>query len=215
MGDVVIPAAFLVLAAALPLVATQDCEICGGKGEIVLQEPDHGQHQGRIGSTPKEKVSCPICGGKGRYERYRDPSKVQMEMMRERERLLEERGEPCVNCNWSGIEACKKCKGAGLAACGEKDCKGGWIVTKTTKVTKKSSSGGRGNYGGYRSSNRSSSKVETKINVTKCPRCKGVGQVRCQECGGRRAQACRKCGGIGIDPRAARKRKEAENARTK
>lgn len=197
------------VAAVMPVVGMHTCAECKGSGKIVLTEPDYGQHAGRIGSQPKKKIDCPLCGGKGRWECYRDPSQVRLELMRARETNLETLGEPCLACNWSGLEACKSCKGAGVCVCDQEGCKGGWIVTRTTKVTQRTKSGSNGSWRGSSSaSRRTSTRKETKINVAECPRCRGVGKVRCPECGGRKASPCRKCGGTGIDPRKIRQLKE-------
>ena len=120
-------------------------------------------------------------------------------------KIIEEAyGKPCPKCNWTGVEACKKCHGNGLLACSESDCKGGFLVTKTTIERTKTSSGG-GSFGnhnrssGIRSSgSRRSSFKETKVTVQPCPTCGGAKQIVCPECGGRKAHPCAKCNGLGI-----------------
>lgn len=115
-------------------------------------------------------------------------------------------GKPCNKCNWTGIEACKKCGGRGLLPCPESDCKGGFLVTKTTTERTRTSSGGNsfsGGRGGMRGSgSRRSSVKETKVTVQECPTCGGSKYVVCPECGGRKAHPCKRCNGLGTKQKA-------------
>ncbi len=109
-------------------------------------------------------------------------------------------GKPCKTCLWTGISACKNCHGSGMESCSEEDCKGGFLVTKTTTektYTRSSSKGNSCNKRGSSGSRRTSTK-ETKVTVQVCPTCGGAKQVVCPECGGRRAHLCKKCNGLGI-----------------
>lgn len=116
-------------------------------------------------------------------------------------------GKPCTKCNWTGIEACKKCSGQGLVPCTESDCKGGFLVSKTTTERTRTSSGG-GSFGGSRNSgirssgSRRSSFKETKVTVQECPTCGGAKYLVCPECGGRKAHPCKKCNGLGTKQKA-------------
>lgn len=101
-------------------------------------------------------------------------------------------GKPCSRCEWSGIEECKKCKGAGTVKCTGKDCKDGWIVTRTVVET----SPGR-SYGHSRHHRRSTTRRET-VSVSMCPVCQGAYLLVCPECDGRRAAPCSKCHGLGF-----------------
>ncbi len=133
------------------------------------------------------------------------PNEIYKGLDRKQVRLVETAyGKPCTKCTWTGIEACKSCRGNGLVDCSEKDCKAGFLVTKTTIERTRTRSGGNsfggGNRGGFRNSggSRRSSYKETKVTVQVCPTCGGAKQVVCPECGGRRAHPCRKCNGLGI-----------------
>ncbi len=113
-------------------------------------------------------------------------------------------GKPCTKCMWTGVEACRECRGNGLVDCPEKDCKAGFLVTKTTIERTRTRSGGNSfggsNRGGFRSSggSRRSSYKETKVTVQVCPTCGGAKRIICAACGGRRAHPCKKCSGLGI-----------------
>ncbi len=113
---------------------------------------------------------------------------------------------PCPKCTWTGIEACSKCHGKGLVACPEKDCKAGFLVTKTTIEKSRTSSGGASgrSFGNnrMRSSSRRTSSRETKVTVQVCPTCGGAKMVACPECGGMKAHPCKKCNGLGTKQKA-------------
>lgn len=125
---------------------------------------------------------------------------------KDKKKLVEEAfGKACAKCHWSGIEACKKCSGKGYLPCTEDDCKGGFLVTKTTTEKTRRSSGGMNNNSynrnsGFRNSSGSRSRTvkETKTTVLLCPTCKGGKFILCPECNGRKAQPCKKCKGLGI-----------------
>lgn len=124
---------------------------------------------------------------------------------KEKTKLIKEAfGKPCPKCHWSGIESCKKCSGNGFLPCPENECKGGFLVTKTTTERTRRSSGGFGNSAYNRnrslrsSSSRSKSFKETKTTVLLCPVCNGAKLILCPECDGRKASPCNKCKGLGI-----------------
>ena len=120
-------------------------------------------------------------------------------------KLVEEAyGKPCAKCSWTGIEACTKCHGRGLIPCTEKDCKAGFLVTKTTTEKTRTRSGGASGSSGMRmrSSSRRSSTKETKVTVQICPTCGGAKELLCPECGGMKAHPCKKCSGLGIKQKA-------------
>ena len=127
------------------------------------------------------------------------PRQVYDNADRKRLRLVEKTfGQECKKCNWTGLEECKRCRGEGTVKCSNKDCKGGWIVTKRTRTTR---SGGRSHrsscsrsYGGGSSH---SSKVE-EISVAECPVCRSTGMLVCQECNGMCSHICSKCRGTGV-----------------
>ena len=136
------------------------------------------------------------------------PNATYAELDRKTLKLVEDAyGKPCNKCNWTGIEACRKCSGQGLIPCTESDCKGGFLVTKTTTERTRTSSGGNsfggGNRGGMRSSgSRRTSFKETKVTVQECPTCGGSKYIVCPECGGRKAHPCKRCSGLGTKQKA-------------
>ncbi len=134
------------------------------------------------------------------------PNAIYETLDKKKIRLVEAAyGRSCKKCNWTGLEACKGCRGDGLVKCSEDECKGGFLVTKTTiekTRTRSGSSFSNGNCSrsrsGIGSGSRRTSYKETKVTVQVCPTCGGGKQVVCPECGGRRAHPCKKCSGLGI-----------------
>lgn len=210
------------------------CPACKGERQLVLEEPNFGQANGRLGGAKKRKSDCPVCGGNGFLKSFVNPAELKLSVAQDRERFAADhlrRGEiaigeafvpkdaydrmsreerklvedafpaPCPKCCWTGLEPCRKCSGNGTLACPEKDCKGGFLVTKTTTERTHTSSGG-GSFGSHRGSigsrGRRTVHKETKVTVTVCPTCSGANMIRCPDCLGRRAHPCAKCNGTGI-----------------
>lgn len=203
------------------------CPTCGGMGDVIAQEPDYGQWEGRLNKAGKKvRTRCPMCNGRKGWQAYFNPKELYAIVTRARNifmtahqtngdisvgqafvsrqlhdashrkqlKLVEETyAKPCSKCEWTGIEECKKCKGAGTVKCPNKDCKSGWIVTKT--VTEYSPSHSRGSY--HHHGSRHSSRRES-VAVEQCPVCKAASAVICEDCQGRRAQPCSKCHGLGF-----------------
>ncbi len=136
------------------------------------------------------------------------PNKIYDSLEKDKLKMIEKAyGKPCKTCTWTGLEPCKKCRGRGVDNCPQEDCKGGFLVTKTTiektRVRSGSSMGGFGRSRGSSGSRRSSTK-ETRVTVQICPTCGGGKYVFCQECGGRKAHPCKKCNGMGINQKKSR-----------
>lgn len=128
------------------------------------------------------------------------PADVYGSLDRKRLKLIEKAyADGCRTCHWAGIEECRKCDGKGSIECPNKDCRGGWAVTKNTVSFSKSRSGGSsGRYSSGTSNSRRYSRKETKVNVQLCHDCEGARIVKCPKCSGRRADVCRKCNGMGM-----------------
>ncbi len=53
------------------------CPFCGGKGEVVTQEPDYGQWEGRLNKGGKKtRRSCPLCEGRKGWAAYYSPREL-------------------------------------------------------------------------------------------------------------------------------------------
>ena len=135
------------------------------------------------------------------------PNQAYTALDKKQLKLVEEAyGRPCAKCSWTGLEPCRKCKGQGLVPCTEADCKGGFLVSKTTTERTRTNSGGISSGScsrGMRSSgSRRSSFKETKVTVLECPTCGGAKMLLCPECGGRRAHPCKGCSGLGTRQKA-------------
>ena len=82
------------------LTSWESCEVCNGAGKVTVREPDLGQNAGRIGNKqPKKTVVCPVCEGKGRFECYRKPADLEMQMMHEREQNVAEPAPYCISAS--------------------------------------------------------------------------------------------------------------------
>lgn len=220
------------------------CPGCEGKGQLVLEEPNFGQADGRLGNAKKVKKECPLCHGRGKYDAFVDPASLTVQVARDFEqfvsghqgrgeiaagqafiphdvydkanadreqkkkiKLVEDAfGKPCPKCHWTGLEPCRKCGGRGMTACPEADCRGGFLVTKTTTEKSFTKSGGssfgNGRNGHRGSGSRRTTRKETKVNVQVCPTCGGAKFVSCPECAGRKAKPCRSCNGLGLKQKA-------------
>lgn len=186
-------AALLLAACAVhaePASVLKTCPVCNGLRGLSLTPPNLGQNDGEIGVTPGKPFSthrwdvkhprCLICNGRGKIELYR--TKVPPPPPELAEGL-----ERCPECRWSGVTPCKKCLASGLVPC----------------AACKSSASRGGKIGWIKSEKRTSGTTSrhTKIVVTPCPTCGGVGRVVCADCLGHGAQICRKCKGDGSQPK--------------
>ena len=208
------------------------CPFCEGRRECVLEEPNYGQLDGRIGGAKKKKLRCPLCKGAGGWKAFEDPARRSADIARglaefsashqskgdlaeggafiprdfadaDRKtlrRVQEAFGKPCSQCKWSGIVQCRKCGGKGVVRCGAKDCKGGWLVTKTTTTQSHSGGGIRGGNSSFHSVGSRSHRTTKRetVTVVLCPDCGGAALRRCEECDGERAKICPRCSGTGV-----------------
>ena len=69
------------------LMVVEKCPICGGTGEIVLQEQDFGQASGRIGKLGSRRLKCDACRGAKRIERYVDLASLAAQVAKDREKF--------------------------------------------------------------------------------------------------------------------------------
>ena len=121
------------------LVVRDTCPGCGGKGQIVIEEPDHGQFKDRLSMPRKTKTPCPLCGGKGKVQAFMNPTELMLQIAADRNAFAAEhqgRGEIAVgeafvpNAKYSEIDKerrklvenafghpCKKCNWTGIEAC--------------------------------------------------------------------------------------------------
>ena len=178
------------LAVAQPQTIFKTCPACRGQKSLSLTPPNLGQFDGDAGVTPGKPFNthrfdvrherCPLCDGTGKLELYRTsvkPPKDPGEL------------EPCTSCWWSGVEPCTKCSKTGIVPCrgcstARHGAKNGWVAEerKTAGRTSK----------------------HTKLIVSPCPDCGGVGKVVCKSCDGRGGKPCRRCKAEGSMPRKVR-----------
>ena len=155
-----------------PAMKTVRCEICSGKGSLVIEPPAQLAAQaasGAMGTARSRgtKCRCPVCQGKGsrRVREVRDEAPRDV--------------TPCPSCGWNGFTRCAKCGATGLVECKAKNCDGGWVFTKRVK----------------------SANGQMKGPVLEpCRTCQGVGRTLCKACLGERSTLCRKCHGLGEKP---------------
>ena len=184
-----------------PKKTTAKCKVCDGKGKFESYIPP-ADLTAQVARAREQFASSHQGRGEIAVGQAFIPNSVYGELEKDRKRLklIEEAyGKPCPKCQWTGIEACRKCHGEGVADCPEADCKGGWLVTKTTTERSHTSSGGsfRGGGGMRSSGSRRSSTKQTNVNVQICPTCGGAKKIACPECNGRRARPCKACSGLG------------------
>ncbi len=146
----------------------KQCPLCQGKGRIrAFTDPSELSAQvarDRAAFSAKHQKRGEIAVGEAFV-----PNAVYEGLSREKRKLVDNAyGHPCRKCTWTGIETCRKCKGSGVLECPNRDCKGGWQVTRP------------------------------ELSVSICHVCGGARFIVCPECGGRRAHTCSKCGGTGL-----------------
>ena len=131
------------------------CPACVGKRELLLEEPDFGQHDGRLlGGSKKKRKKCPLCKGEGRFASFMDPADITLQIARDHDTFVaEHRGKGELSVGEAFVphdayesldrnkkkmieeafgKACTKCNWSGIEAC--KKCSGRG-VPKTTART--------------------------------------------------------------------------------
>ena len=177
------------------------CQVCSGRGKLAsYMSPAEltrrvSADRAAFEADHQSKGEIPVGQAFVPNGKYKDADKATRKL------VDEAYGRPCPKCAWTGLEACTKCHGKGLVPCPEKDCKAGFLVTKTTIEKTRTSSGGSSS-GRIHSGSRRSSSKETKVTVQVCPTCGGAKVVTCPECGGMKAHPCKKCNGLGIKQKA-------------
>ena len=215
---------------ALPnLTATETCPGCGGKGELVLEEPDYGQAKGRIGPAKKIRRQCPLCGGGGKIQAFMNPSSLALQVASDRAAFAAEhqgRGEIAVgeafvpNEKYDSlgkeklklVEAafghpCRKCNWTGLEAC--RKCGGDGLVKcsnsdckggwAVVKTTTESSVRKSGGSSSGVFSNNGGLRSRSSSRSTVRKETK-INVSPCPVCGGAKQTACPDCGGRRAHP---------------
>ena len=115
------------------------CPSCNGRKELLLEEPDFGQNEGRLGGARKTKRKCPLCRGEGRFASFMDPSDIVLQIARDHDAFVAEhrgKGEISVgeafvpNAAYDTLDKnrkklieeafgkpCTKCNWSGIEAC--------------------------------------------------------------------------------------------------
>ena len=198
------------------------CPVCKGERKTTIKSPDYGQGTGAIGSRNRltREIDCPLCHGQGSFASFRAPAEVTRFLAegrrefetahqaagdrkvgyafvsealasgftaRERALVASGYGVPCPVCGFTGLVECRDCDGDGIVACKAKGCRSGWIIEKQLDNT-------------YQRRHTSGTVRNAVPDVTVCPACGGVAQVRCETCGGKRMVPCKKCAGEGFAP---------------
>ena len=196
------------------------CPACEGKGSLVLQEPNHGQLDGRLGSARKSTVKCPVCKGKGKLESYVKPDDLATQIAGDREQFAsahQGKGDIAVGQAFIALAAwdehkkdrkllklvedaygrpCTKCKWTGLEAC--RKCRGEGVLECTESNCKDGWSVTKAADDKQAASTRRGLEKKSDVIVRPCKACGGAKVVLCPECGGRGAKPCRSCGGVGL-----------------
>lgn len=74
----------------------ETCPACEGKGELILQEKNFGQADGRLGAGLKKRVKCAVCKGKRKLDTFLKPADLTLQVARDREKFVSDhqgRGE--------------------------------------------------------------------------------------------------------------------------
>ena len=210
-----------------PQYVQSRCQACGGSGELVREEKNFGQLDGRIGSPRKIRSTCPLCNGRGKRRMFEHVSSRQLEITRDFEEYCsghESRGDVKAGNAYipreifdsigkkelkavenSFGELCKRCKACGLEEC--KKCKGSGVIQCPEKkcqggwIVEKTniSTPHRSHYSrSYHISSHSTQSQREKVEVSECKTCKGASITLCQECSGLGAKLCKNCDGYFI-----------------
>jgi len=177
------------------------CPICSGTGKLESYMDPAGlarkvsEDRASFAAGHQSKGDLPVGQAFVPNAAYKETDKATLKL------VDEAYGRPCAKCAWTGIEACAKCHGKGLVPCTGKDCKAGFLVTKTTMEKSHTSSGGSSGCRTHSNSRRTSYK-ETKVSVQVCPTCGGAKVLACPGCGGLKAHPCKKCNGLGTKQKA-------------
>lgn len=214
---------------ALPDMHVVDsCPGCGGKGELVLEEPDYGQAKGRIGAARKVRKDCPLCGGKGKIKAFMNPAELARQVAADRAAFAAEhqgRGEIAVgeafvpNATYGTLgkdrrklvadafgHPCKKCNWTGLEAC--RKCSGNGIVDCSNpdckggwSVVKTTTESTVTKSGGSSGGIRSNGGVRSHNSSRRTSRKETKINVSpCSVCGGARFKVCPDCSGRRAHP---------------
>ena len=66
----------------------ETCPACEGKGELILQEKNFGQADGRLGAGLKKRVKCAVCKGKRKLDTFLKPADLTLQVARDREKFV-------------------------------------------------------------------------------------------------------------------------------
>ena len=179
-------AAIASLATAMPQTVVKPCPACKGAKSLSITPPNLGQFDGEVGVTPNKPfrshrfdvkhARCPLCDGTGIFRMYRTSVKPPKDT---------EGREPCTVCWWSGVEPCQKCEKTGTVRC--RNCQTSRFGAKNGWIAEKKNTPGR-------------TSKHTKLIVSPCPDCGGVGKVRCSACEGCGGKPCKRCKAEGSFP---------------
>lgn len=156
---------------------TLPCALCKGKGRL----PGYRRVRELLLAVAADRrrfEAAHLARGEIKVGEAFVPAAEYALMDKDRRKLVERTfGEPCPACLWTGLAECKKCDGTGKIECPNRNCKGGWSVTKAKRGKKRS--------------------LSSSVVVEVCEECGGCAFVRCPTCSGERATPCRKCAGMG------------------
>ncbi|MDD4102092.1 MAG: hypothetical protein PHU80_05600 [Kiritimatiellae bacterium] len=191
------------------------CRRCGGSGRYQV---NLGKVDGTSGVRAASGVACPECKGLGGHAGHREIDQFKMAILQGREGFERSRmvaGDvrvgrsfmpaalearlsnrqralvmtgmpvPCAACQLTARQACRACRGTGWVKCDNSGCRQGVLQPER----------------------RSGVRPERRLNEEqerRCPRCKGLGEVKCGVCQGSKGVVCEKCGGSGLGARCQR-----------
>ena len=209
------------------LVVRSACPGCGGKGELVLEEPNFGQANGRLGKAKTIRRKCPLCNGRGGLESFMNPSELAVQVARDREKFASDhqgRGEIAVgqafipNAAYDRTDRkklklveeafgkpCSKCHWTGLEAC--RKCSGNGVAKCPEAdckggvlVTQTTTEKTYTKSGGSGFGNGSRGGIRGSGTRRSTRKETNVNVQVCPTCGGARAVLCPECGGRRAKP---------------
>ena len=209
------------------LVVRTACPACEGKGELVLEEPNFGQANGRLGSARKQHKKCPVCNGRGKTESFMAPSDLTVQVARDREAFAsahQGRGEIAVgqafipNAAYDATDRkklklieeaygkpCTRCNWTGIEAC--KKCHGvGTIPCSETDckggflVTQTTTERSHTSSGGGSFGNSGRGGFRSSGSRRSSFKETKVTVQVCPTCGGAKMTVCPECGGRKAHP---------------
>ena len=208
------------------LIVREPCPACDGRGELILQEPNFGQADGRLGKAKREKRKCPVCDGRGRTESFANPADLALRVAADHEKFVSDhqgRGEIAVGGAfvpaklYDGADRrrlklvedafgkpCSKCRWTGIEAC--RKCGGSGTVKCSEDdckggflVTEKTTEKTYTKSGGGFGNSRNGGFRNSGTRRTTRKETKVNVQV-CPTCGGARMTVCPECGGRRAKP---------------